>query len=98
VEARILERDSEIAELLVGVRRIAVLGMKTEAQAGQPAFYVPEYLARVGYDPVYAHAFVRNTILWTINGRGPLTPWNDPPAATMPAWVTTSKTTTAPTP
>jgi len=57
VEARILERDSEIAELLVGVRRIAVLGMKTEAQAGQPAFYVPEYLARVGYDivpvPVY---------------------------------------------
>ena len=55
--ARILERDAEIGELLQGVRRIAVLGMKTEAQGGQPAFYVPEYLARVGYDivpvPVY---------------------------------------------
>jgi hypothetical protein len=31
--------------------------MKTEAQRGQPAFYVPEYMARAGYDvvpvPVY---------------------------------------------
>jgi predicted CoA-binding protein len=57
VQARILERDDEIGELLQGVRRIAVLGMKTEAQAGQPAFYVPEYLARAGYEvipvPVY---------------------------------------------
>lgn len=57
MQARILERDGEITELLRGVRRIAVLGMKTEAQGGQPAFYVPEYLARVGYEvipvPVY---------------------------------------------
>jgi hypothetical protein len=34
-----------------------VLGIKTEAQAGQPAFYVPEYLQRAGYEvipvPVY---------------------------------------------
>lgn len=46
-----------IAELLRGTRRIAVLGMKTEAQAGQPAFYVPEYLHNAGLDivpiPVY---------------------------------------------
>jgi uncharacterized protein len=38
-------------------RRIAVLGIKTEAQRDRPAFYVPEYMARVGYDivpvPVY---------------------------------------------
>ena len=38
-------------------RRIAVLGIKTEAQSDQPAFYVPEYMARAGYDvvpvPVY---------------------------------------------
>jgi predicted CoA-binding protein len=34
-----------------------VLGIKTEAQAAQPAFYVPRYLASVGYEvipvPVY---------------------------------------------
>ncbi|HYR73868.1 MAG TPA: CoA-binding protein, partial [Candidatus Acidoferrum sp.] len=38
-------------------KRIAVLGIKTEAQRDQPAFYVPEYMARAGYDivpvPVY---------------------------------------------
>ena len=46
-----------IAEILRGTRRIAVLGIKTEAQAGQPAFYVPEYLHEAGLDivpvPVY---------------------------------------------
>jgi predicted CoA-binding protein len=34
-----------------------VLGIKTEQQGGQPAFYVPEYLQRAGYEivpvPVY---------------------------------------------
>ena len=34
----------EIARILADAR-IAVLGMKTEAQPGQPAFYVPEYMA-----------------------------------------------------
>jgi predicted CoA-binding protein len=46
-----------IAQLVRDCRRIAVLGMKTEAQRGEPAFYVPEYMARAGYDivpvPVY---------------------------------------------
>ena len=46
-----------IAEIIRGTRRIAVLGMKTEAQSGQPAFYVPEYMHNAGYDvvpvPVY---------------------------------------------
>ncbi len=36
---------------------MAVLGIKTEAQAGQPAFYVPAYLAEAGLEvvpvPVY---------------------------------------------
>ena len=36
---------------------MAVLGIKTEAQAGQPAYDVPRYLAAQGYDvipvPVY---------------------------------------------
>ena len=46
-----------VASLLRGVRRVAVLGMKTEEQAGQPAFYVPQYLVEAGLDvvpvPVY---------------------------------------------
>ncbi len=46
-----------IARIVRDARRIAVLGMKTEAQRGQPAFSVPEYMARAGYDivpvPVY---------------------------------------------
>jgi len=46
-----------IRELLDDTRSIAVLGIKTEAQAGQPAFYVPRYLQAAGFDvipvPVY---------------------------------------------
>jgi predicted CoA-binding protein len=49
--------EQGIAEIVRSSKRIAVLGMKTEAQAGQPAFYVPEYLHRAGVDvipvPVY---------------------------------------------
>jgi DNA-directed RNA polymerase subunit RPC12/RpoP len=46
-------------------------------------------LGIVGYDPLYAHAFVRNAILWTLNGRGDVTPWQVPtdsstPPATQP--------------
>lgn len=46
-----------VADVLRSARRVAVLGIKTEQQAGQPAFYVPEYLKRAGYEivpvPVY---------------------------------------------
>ena len=39
------------------MRRIAVLGIKTEAQEGEAAFYVPRYLASAGFEvipvPVY---------------------------------------------
>ena len=49
--------EQGIAEIIRNTKRVAVLGMKTEAQAGQPAFYVPEYLHRAGVDvipvPVY---------------------------------------------
>lgn len=50
--------DSEgIREMLAGTRRIAVLGIKTEEQSYQPAFYVPKYLASAGFEiipvPVY---------------------------------------------
>jgi hypothetical protein len=46
-----------IRRILRECRRIAVLGIKPESRAGAPAFYVPEYMLRQGYDvvpvPVY---------------------------------------------
>jgi predicted CoA-binding protein len=46
-----------IRDLLAATKTIAVLGIKTEAQSSQPAFYVPEYLKKVGFQiipvPVY---------------------------------------------
>jgi predicted CoA-binding protein len=53
----LLTNSTEIASLLEETRTIAVLGIKTEAQAGQPAFYVPSYLQTAGFQiipvPVY---------------------------------------------
>jgi len=48
---------SVIDAILERMRRVAVLGIKTEARRDQPAFYVPEYLAGAGIEivpvPVY---------------------------------------------
>jgi predicted CoA-binding protein len=54
----LIEDDEDrIAELLRSARRVAVLGIKTEAQRGQPAFYVPAALQQMGLSivpvPVY---------------------------------------------
>lgn len=53
----ILTDDAKIRELLASTRRVAVLGMKTEAQADQAAFYVPKFLHDRGVEvipvPVY---------------------------------------------
>jgi predicted CoA-binding protein len=53
----ILTDDAKIRDLLRSTRRVAVLGIKTEAQADQAAFYVPKYLVEAGVDvvpvPVY---------------------------------------------
>src|SRR5687767_2947058 len=53
----ILRSDDEIRQLLNEVKTIAVVGIKPESHAAQPAFYVPKYLADQGYDiipvPVY---------------------------------------------
>lgn len=53
----ILRTDEQIRQLLAEVKTIAVLGIKPESHSGQPAFYVPKYLADHGYDvipvPVY---------------------------------------------
>jgi uncharacterized protein len=47
----------DIRALVARSHRVAVLGIKTEAQADQPAFYVPKYLVDVGLEvlpvPVY---------------------------------------------
>ena len=57
MSSHLLETDAEIDALLARTRRVAVLGIKTEAHSGQPAFYVPEYLASAGLEvvpvPVY---------------------------------------------
>jgi predicted CoA-binding protein len=56
-QENIIEDDRQIQELLAATRTIAVLGIKTEAQSNQPAFYVAHYLASAGFDvipvPVY---------------------------------------------
>ena len=53
----ILTSSADIKALLEITKTIAVLGMKTENQAEQPAFYVPEYLHEAGLEiipvPVY---------------------------------------------
>lgn len=53
----IITSTAGIRDLLSETRTIAVLGIKTEAQAGQPAFYVPKYLQTAGFHvipvPVY---------------------------------------------
>ena len=53
----IIETREQINELLKNTKTIAVLGIKTEEQSFQPAFYVPAYMARAGFEivpvPVY---------------------------------------------
>lgn len=56
-QENLIDSSAEIRELVLGSRRIAVLGIKTEWQADQPAFYVPKYLNGAGLEvipvPVY---------------------------------------------
>lgn len=53
----LVESEDGIREVVQGAKRVAVLGIKTEEQSGQPAFYVPEYLSSAGVEvvpvPVY---------------------------------------------
>ncbi|AKQ68113.1 O-acetylhomoserine sulfhydrylase [Myxococcus hansupus] len=56
-EQNLIEDEAGVEQVVKGARRVAVLGIKTEQQSGQPAFYVPDYLAREGVEvvpvPVY---------------------------------------------
>lgn len=54
-KGNLLNSDAEISELLKQTKRIAVIGIKMEPF--QPAFYVPDYMKRAGFEivpvPVY---------------------------------------------
>lgn len=56
-QENIVTTNEQIRELLRETKSIAVLGIKTEAQSAQPAFYVPSYLRSAGFEiipvPVY---------------------------------------------
>jgi hypothetical protein len=56
-QENIINDRRDIRIILAETKRIAVLGIKTEEQSYAPAFYVPEYLARAGFEvvpvPVY---------------------------------------------
>jgi predicted CoA-binding protein len=53
----LVESAAQIRQLIMQTHRIAVLGIKTEAQAGQPSVYVPQYMLGAGFEiipvPVY---------------------------------------------
>jgi predicted CoA-binding protein len=63
--ANLIEDTAGIRKLLAQVRRIAVLGMRTEDYPYKPAFYVPSYLVSAGLEviPVPVHHPEAETIL-----------------------------------
>ena len=90
---------TQIARPLVRPYVFRVLGQKFPklqiVQSGKGAVLLSELdltsgllgtntLGVVGYDPKYSHEFVRNAILWTLNGRGPVIPWDAPTTAPSP--------------
>ena len=56
-QENILSSAEQIRDLLLHTKRIAVLGIKTDAQADQPSVYVPKYMQDAGFEivpvPVY---------------------------------------------
>ena len=56
-KSNLINDEAGLKALLEETRTIAVLGIKTEAQSGQAAFYVASYLKSAGFDvipvPVY---------------------------------------------
>ena len=56
-QENLIEDSEAVAALIRATRRIAVLGIKTEAQADQPSVYVPMYMQKAGFEiipvPVY---------------------------------------------
>lgn len=56
----LLTTREAIRDLIRQTRRIAVLGIKTEQQSFQPAFYVPAYLANAGFEIVPVPVYFRD--------------------------------------
>jgi uncharacterized protein len=56
-QENILSTPEQLRELFQCTKRIAVLGIKTDAQADQPSVYVPKYMQDAGFEivpvPVY---------------------------------------------
>ena len=56
-QENLLTTVEQVRALILETKRIAVLGIKTEAQADQPSVYVPMYLQKAGFEiipvPVY---------------------------------------------
>ena len=56
-QENILSTAEQIRDLILRTKRIAVLGIKTDAQADQPSVYVPKYMQDAGFEivpvPVY---------------------------------------------
>ena len=56
-QENLLTSSDQIRDLINYTKRIAVLGIKTEAQSDQPSVYVPLYMQRAGFEivpvPVY---------------------------------------------
>src|SRR4249920_2751223 len=56
-QENLITSTEQIRDLITHTKRIAVLGIKTEAQSDQPSVYVPLYMQRAGYEiipvPVY---------------------------------------------
>jgi predicted CoA-binding protein len=56
-KTNVIEDTKSIQELIRETKTIAVLGMKPDSHADQPAHYVPAHMAAAGYDvipvPVY---------------------------------------------
>jgi predicted CoA-binding protein len=56
-QENILSTAEQIRDLILQTKRIAVLGIKTDAQADQPSVYVPLYMQKAGFEivpvPVY---------------------------------------------
>ena len=56
--AHLLETPDQIKELLENTHRIAVLGIKPDPD--QPAYYVPEYAQKAGYEIVPVPVYYKN--------------------------------------
>jgi predicted CoA-binding protein len=57
MSGQVITDDAQIVARAGALKKVAVLGIKTEAQAEQPAYYVPKYLVGAGVEvvpvPVY---------------------------------------------